>query len=263
MERQLLAVLGDHPWQNTVTVLKTVDSTNTFAKALARQGAPHGTVVLAEQQTAGRGRLGRSFSSPASMGIYCSVILRPKEPPRALLHLTAMMAEAARRAIAESTGLHPMVKWVNDLILEGKKLCGILTELEATPEQTDFVIVGVGINCGQCREDFPPELQDMATSLSMALGQPADRAQVAAALIRQIALAAENLTADPKPWMDGYRSHCITLGSPVQVIQNGLTRPGYAENIDETGALLVRFPDGTRETIASGEVSVRGLYGYV
>lgn len=242
--------------------LDTVDSTNTLAKTLARQGAPHGTVVLADSQTCGRGRLGRSFSSPTGMGVYCSVILRPDCPPQALLHLTAMMAEAARRAILEATGLSPMIKWVNDLILENKKICGILTELEATPEKTDFVVVGVGINCRQTQEDFPPELREMAASLSQISGQPIDPAAVAAELIRQIALAAEDMLTNPDPWMDAYRSHCITLHREVQIINGEIIRRGYAEDMDKTGGLLIRFPDGSRETVSSGEVSVRGLYGY-
>ncbi len=263
MKQQLLQTLREHPWHDSIIVLETVDSTNTFAKALARQGAPHGTVVLANRQTGGRGRLGRSFFSPANMGIYCSVVLRPNTPPGQFPHLTVMMAEAARRAVAGTTGLSPMVKWVNDLVLDGKKLCGILTELEATPERTDFVIVGVGINCAQHRDDFPPELQDMATSLSMAMGQEADPAAVTAELIRQISLAADALLTAPAPWLDSYRSHCITLHREVQVLGNGSVRRGYAEDMDASGALFIRFPDGSLETVSRGEISVRGLYGYV
>ena len=242
--------------------LDTVDSTNTYAKQLAKQGAPHGTVILADHQTVGRGRLGRSFSSPAGMGIYCSVILRPECRPQALLHLTAMMAEAARRAIAESTGLSPDIKWVNDLVLNGKKICGILTELEATLEKTDFVVVGVGINCRQAKEDFPPELRETAASLSQAAGRPIDSEAVAAELIRQIFLASEALLTAPEPWMEAYRSHCITLHREVQILGGETVRRGYAEDMDSSGALLIRLADGSLETVASGEVSVRGLYGY-
>lgn len=243
--------------------LETVDSTNIYAKALARQGAPHGTVVLADCQTGGRGRMGRSFSSPKGLGIYCSVILRPHGEPSKLLHLTAMMAEAARRAVAEAAGLNPMVKWVNDLVVNGKKLCGILTEMGLKGAETDYVIVGVGINCNQKTEDFPAELQDMATSLALELGKDVDREQIAAALVKQIMLAAEDLLTDSMPWMDSYRDHCITLGKDVQLIRNGEVRLGFAEDMDDTGALQVRLADGSLEMIGSGEVSVRGLYGYL
>ena len=243
--------------------LDTVDSTNTYAKTLARQGAPHGTVVLADYQTGGRGRMGRSFSSPKGQGIYCSVILRPKAQPQALMHLTAIMAEAAARAVEESTGIMPQIKWVNDLILNGKKLCGILTEMELKGADVDFVIVGVGINCKEKKEDFPTELQDMATSLEMELGHPVDREQVAKALVGQIALAEKDLLSNSIPWMNGYRDHNITLGKAVQLHRNGEVRQGFAEDITDTGSLVVRFADGKRETVDSGEVSVRGLYGYL
>lgn len=262
MERQLSAELNSHPWQDKIKVLNTVDSTNTYAKAMARQGAPHGTVVLAKEQRAGRGRLGRSFSSPKGKGIYCSVVLRPAGTPEQLLHLTPMMAEATRRAISESTGLTPSVKWVNDLVLENKKLCGILTELDALPERTNFVVVGIGINCDQCKKDFPAELQDTAISLSMATGRPIDRVKVISALIRQISIAADSLLS-PADWMAGYRAHCITLHREVQLIRGEEIRPAYAEDVDDAGGLVVRFADGSRQTVTMGEVSVRGLYGYV
>ena len=242
--------------------LDTVDSTNTYAKELARQGAPHGTVVLADHQTGGRGRMGRHFSSPKGLGIYCSVILRPEAEPSKLLHLTAMMAEAARRAVLETVGLSPMIKWVNDLVLNEKKLCGILTEMELKGSETDFVIVGVGINCNQKREDFPTELQEIATSLSMELGKEIEREAVTQALLSQIEKAAADLRS-PEEWMEAYRQNCITLGKEVQIIRGEEVRQGFAEDMDDTGALVIRFADGKRETVDSGEVSVRGLYGYL
>lgn len=243
--------------------LDSVDSTNTYAKTLARQGAPHGTVVLADCQTGGRGRMGRSFSSPKGQGIYCSVILRPKARPEQLMHLTAVMAEAAARAVEESTGLQPQIKWVNDLILNGKKLCGILTEMELKGTEVDFVVVGVGINCKEKKEDFPVELQDMATSLEMELGQSVDREQVAEALVKQIRLADADLLTNAGSWMDGYRDHNITTGRAVQLHRNGEVRLGFAEDITDTGGLVVHFADGKRETVDSGEVSIRGMYGYL
>lgn len=243
--------------------LETVDSTNTYAKLLAKQGAPHGTVVLAEQQTVGRGRMGRSFSSPKGQGIYCSVILRPKAQPRELMHLTAVMAEAAAEAVEESTGLRPRIKWVNDLVLNGKKLCGILTEMELNGADVDFVVVGVGINCRQKKEDFPTELQDMATSLELELGRPVDREEVAAALVKQVLLAGSDLLENVPVRMAAYREKCLTIGKDVQLIRNGEVRHAFAENVDDAGALEVRFADGSRERVDSGEVSVRGLYGYL
>lgn len=242
--------------------LGTVDSTNTYAKELARQGAPHGTVVLADCQTGGRGRMGRHFSSPKGLGIYCSVILRPHAEPSKLLHLTPMMAEAARQAVMEATGLSPQIKWVNDLVINGRKLCGILTEMGLKGTKTDYIIVGVGINCNQKKEDFPLELQEMATSLSMEMGKEVDREAVINALLRQIQKASNDLLA-PQEWMEAYRQNCITIGKEVQIIRGEEVRQGFAESMDDTGALVIRLADGSRERVDSGEVSVRGLYGYL
>ena len=169
----VVQLLEGHPWQGLVQVLETVDSTNNFAKAVAAQGAPHGTVILSDHQSGGRGRRGRSFSSPKGMGIYCSVVLRYDVPPEKLLHLTTVIAEATRRALAAETGLDVGIKWTNDLVLEKRKLCGILTELslEAETGLTGYVIPGTGVNCGQQPADFPPEIRDMAISLERARAQ--------------------------------------------------------------------------------------------
>ena len=256
----ILHALGDHPWADRLTVLDTVDSTNTFAKTLAAQGAPHGTVVLADHQTGGRGRRGRQFASPKGKGIYLSVIWRFDDPPDKLMHLTCVAAEAVRRAIVQSCGLNPQIKWINDLVCGGKKLCGILTELCTTPDGF-AIICGAGVNCLQLPEDFPPEVAAMATSVQQLGGNP-DRSALAAAMIRQLHLAAEEML-QPKQWMDSYRGHCITIGQDVQLIRDDQVRAAHADGMDDQGALLVTLPDGTTETVFSGEVSVRGLYGYL
>ena len=250
--------LSAHPWVDQIIHLDTVDSTNTYAKKLAAQDAPHGTVVLADYQTSGRGRLGRQFSSPAGLGIYCSVILRYPVPPERLLLLTPVMAEAARRAVVQTTGLQPAIKWINDLVLDGRKLCGILTELGQ-----GFVVVGIGMNCNQQSADFPPELRETAISLRQSLGSPVDRDAVAAELIRQVQQAADGFLDHPACWMDDYRQHCLTIGKDVQLIRGDTVRYAHVDDMDEAGALLVTLPDGTKETVFSGEVSVRGLYGYL
>ena len=153
---------------------ETVGSTNTELMALARQGAAEGTVVLARQQTAGRGRMGRSFQSPAGLGLYGSVLLRssPEDAPR----IPALAATAVRRAIRRSCGLSCGIKWPNDLVLSGRKVCGILAEALPGPEGSLWVVVGIGINVCQRREDFLPELRETAASLSMIAGAEIDRA---------------------------------------------------------------------------------------
>lgn len=150
-------------------------------------------------------------------------------------------------------------------MLHQRKLCGILTELslEAETGRTDYVIPGTGVNCGQNEADFPPEIKDMAISLEQALSAPVDRCRLAAEMIRQYHLASEDMLKDPAPWLDGYRANCITLGNDVKILQGDTVRQAYAEDIDDEGGLVVRLPDGSHETIRSGEVSVRGLYGYV
>ena len=255
--------LEDHPWHNKLAVLKSVGSTNTYAKVLAAKRAPHGTVVIADHQTAGRGRMGRSFFSPKGMGLYCSVILRLPLAPDHATHLTILAAEAARRAILEVTAVDAGIKWINDLVYDGRKLCGILTETAvSSPEKMDYAVIGVGINCDQSEEDFLPEIAETAISLRQITGQPTDRAALVAALLRHLEQAFQVLISDCSDWLEAYRAHCVTLGQDVRLIQNGQSRPAHANDMDDRGALLVTLEDGTQERIFSGEVSVRGLYGY-
>jgi BirA family biotin operon repressor/biotin-[acetyl-CoA-carboxylase] ligase len=266
MKEQILKTLAPgHPWGELLQYYPCLDSTNTFAKTLAAQGAYHGTVVLAREQTGGKGRLGRSFSSPKDLGIYCSVLLRYDVPPEQLLCLTPVAAEAVRRALASVTGREIGIKWTNDLVFEKRKLCGILTELSVRPGtgQTDFVILGIGINCGQRPEDFPPEVASMATSLRQILGQAPEREAVTAALLRELQPAMESLPEGAKPWMDGYRNHCITVGQDVKIVRGDRVQPAHVDGMTDTGALLVTWEDGTTGTVLSGEVSVRGMYGYL
>ena len=260
-QARLRACLAGHPWQDRIVLLDTVDSTSTYAKKLTAEGAPHGTVVLANHQTGGRGRLGRSFSSPEGLGLYCSVILRFSAAPAQLLHLTPLAAVAAVHAVEAAAGISPDIKWINDLIAERKKLGGILTELVLRQQET-VCVVGIGINCRQQAEDFPPDVRQMAVSLRQ-LGLPVERERLAAALIMQLGRMAEACVSDPAEWMAVYRSKCITIGQNVQLLQNGNVREAFAEDVDESGALMVRFPDGTAERVFSGEASVRGMYGYV
>ena len=264
-EKAIRQQLEGHPWQDRVTVLDSVDSTNSFAKQLAADGAPEGTAVLARLQTGGRGRLGRSFSSPSDQGIYLSVILRPQAKPTELLHLTAAAAEAAAEAIEIQTGLNAGIKWVNDLTVGGKKLAGILTELSVAPEsgQAESVVVGIGVNCCQRTEDFPQELQNIATSVFEQTGKLPDQNALAAELIRSVSRLSDTLLTEKAQWMRHYAARCVTVSKQVRVISPLETREAIALGVDENGALQVEYPDGTRSWVNSGEVSVRGLYGYL
>ena len=229
---------------------------------MARNGAPHGTVLIAGTQTGGRGRMGRSFHSPEGKGLYLSVILRPNGSPEQWMHLTCAAAVAACRAIESVCGLLPCIKWTNDLVWNRRKLGGILTELSVLPENT-AAIIGIGINLSHALEDFPPELQSMAGSLSMFCPTTPSRPQLAASLILCLQEMDCHLLKNKAAILETYRKSCITLGSEVSVMQGESLRYGRALSVDDQGALVVCFSDGHTETVNSGEVSVRGLYGYV
>lgn len=253
------ALLQAAPW--SVVVPETVDSTNNVAKQLGAQGAPHGTVVVAEHQSGGRGRLGRSFASPPG-GVYLSVLLRPELPLERLMHLTALAAVATRRAIADCCGLTPDIKWMNDLLWQNKKLCGILTELscEAESGRLEYAVIGIGVNCNTRLSELPPEVQMRATSLCEALGREIDVNALAAAMIARLREMDGVLRGDRAAWMREYRSACVTLGKQILLLRAGESKPAFALDIDDDAGLIVRYEDGTTGTVSSGEVSVRGIY---
>lgn len=254
-----------HPWGELLQYYDTLESTNTLAKTLALQGAPHGTVIIAGQQTGGRGRMGRSFHSPAGTGLYLSAILRPGCPAADLMHLTCAVAVAVCDAVEDATGLHTGIKWINDLVCGKRKVAGILTELVLVPgtATVDAAIIGIGINCRQSETDFPEELRGIAGSLSTAAEKDISPAAVAAAVITRLSDLSGHLLDNKSNLMNRYRSQCITIGKEVAVHRFDTVRHGYAVDVDDDGGLLVDFPDGRTETVSSGEASVRGMYGYV
>ena len=263
MKEQILQYV-DYPWADRFHFLPKVDSTNDCLKKLAADGAPHGTVVLSDHQTGGHGRRGRSFLSPPGVGLYLSILLRPECPPTQLMHLTCAAGVAMCNAIAQSAGFRPVIKWTNDLVYEKRKLGGILTELRLNPKGlVDYAIVGIGINCCQKAQDFPPEIREVAGSLSMVTGQAVDRFRVAAAELDALYAMSCGLLTQQEATLAQYRADCITIGQEVSLVRGEEVRHGKALDIDKEGALVVLFPDGQIEAINSGEVSVRGMYGYV
>lgn len=243
--------------------LEEIDSTNSYLKREALAGAPHGTVAVADSQSAGRGRMARSFQSPAGKGVYLSVLLRPRLAPSALLGATGMAAVAVCNAVERTAGVRPGVKWTNDLLLGGKKLCGILTELavEGETDRAQYLVIGAGVNVSQTPEDFSPEVAELATSLAQE-GHPVPRAALAAAMIEEFSRLSAALGGDMGPWVDAYRRDCVTLGRSVRLLWTEGQVPAQALDIDGQFGLVVRFPDGGVATVRGGEVSVRGLYGY-
>ena len=252
---------SDHPWRDLLQVHEALDSTNTHARELARQGAAAGTVIIARAQSAGRGRLGRSFHSPADTGLYFSLILRPDCKPEQLMHLTCAAAVAACDAVERSCGLRPGIKWINDLTLQGKKLGGILTELSFGGDgRVSSAVIGIGINVK--KESFPRELQPIACSLADFAPQP-ELSALAAELMLSLEKMSRCLLSDRAGLMDRYRKDCITTGRQVRIIGADSIRAGLAEAIQDDGSLQVLFDDGQRKTVNSGEVSVRGLWDYI
>ena len=265
MKKQILSLLpASHPWCERIQWFDSIDSTNTEAKRQAQAGAPHGTVILADFQTGGRGRMGRSFHSPVGKGLYLSVILRPQCNASELLHLTCAAAVAACKAVSRVSDVRPKIKWTNDLVVGNRKLGGILTEMSVNADgDVIFAIIGIGINCLHQAEDFPPDLQQMATSLMLAGKKPPQIEALAASLIETLEKICDSSLMDKHTMMDSYRSLCITPGQQICLLRGDDTLYGTALDIDDNGGLTVLFEDGHQETVQSGEVSIRGMYGYV
>lgn len=265
MKEQILQLLSpENPWRELVQYYDTITSTNDVLKVMAAQGAPHGTVLIADRQTGGRGRRGRSFLSPSGVGIYLSALIRPDCMPDKLMHLTCAVAEAMCEAVEKSAGFRPGIKWTNDLVYARKKLSGILTELGFDSNgNVSYAVIGIGINCCQQPEDFAPEIRQIAGSLAMVSGRQIDRAAVAAAMVDALQEMDTMLLSEKSRILERYRTDCITIGQEISVVRGDDVRRGRALDVDEDGALIVEYAEGQQETVNSGEVSIRGMYGYV
>ena len=241
---------------NTIHYFSTVSSTNTEAKRLANEGCPEGTIVLAEEQQAGRGRLSRGWFSPFAQGNWFSLVLRPKFPPQEAPKCTLLAAVAVARAI-RALGVDCGIKWPNDILYNGKKLVGILTEMNAEMDAINYVIIGVGINVNTPISTFPEELRDIATSLSAISGQPVSRPDLLIAVLSELeslyTLASETGFL---PIFAEWRKLSVTLGNEVDVFGINRNFSGIALDIDEDGALVVRTETGIEKVVA-GDVSIR------
>jgi len=237
--------LGSAQWVH----LQEVESTNTHAAALAREGAPHGTVVVAEGQTAGRGRRGRAFVSPSGTGIYLSAILRPQLAPRHAYRLTMCGAHAVLEVVQE-LGIPAGLKWPNDVLADGQKVCGILTELSADAERIHQAIVGIGLNVNARREDFPPPLQALATSLALLKKERVDRVQVCAMLLKRLTAWYDLTLRDWPAVVQHARKHSLTLGRHVRVRDGQEELLGRATDLDDEGALILDTAAGQSRVVA-------------
>lgn len=236
-----------------IRVFQETTSTNDVVEKFARDGVREGVAVFAESQTRGRGRLGRKWMSPPRQGLWFSVLFRPHLPPAAATQLTVMAATAVARALRLQTGLSPQIKWPNDILLNGKKAVGILTELSAELDEVRHVILGIGVDVNV--REFPADLRDIATSLAIELGSSVDRAALAAGILRELdrdyaRICAGDFTGVAEEW----EQQCLTLGRRVRIqIGDRLIR-GRAESLDAAGALLVRTEHGLLERIIGGDV---------
>lgn len=239
-----------------------VDSTNNLAKELAAKGAIEGTLVVADKQNNGKGRLGRNWESPAGTGIWMSLILRPNILPQYASELTLVAGLGVCEAIKKSTGLDAKIKWPNDVVVNGKKVCGILTEMSAEMDRINYVVVGIGINANI--ETFPEELP-YATSLKIEGQKEYIRKEIIQCFLEifekdynqyGVDMSLEALRAR-------YEENCITLHKRVKLLKREGESIAEAIGITNSGALIVKYENGMEEEIVSGEVSVRGLYGYV
>lgn len=260
MEKKETAPIGC-----AVDRLESIDSTNAYLQRAAQKGAPEGLVAVASRQTMGRGRCGRDFQSPAGKGLYLSVLLRPQLSPQRVLPITALCAVAACNAVERVSGVRAGIKWTNDLVLNGRKLAGILVEMDLDEKTGALrsVVIGIGINANQLRENFSGDVAEMATSLRMETGKEVDLRALEAALIDELNAAYDALKGVITPFWEQYRRDCITLGREVRILGLGVPYTAWAEDITEDFSLVVRKEDGTRAFVSCGEVSVRGLYGYV
>ena len=239
---------------------ETVDSTNEEAKRQALAGAPGGSLFIAEQQTGGKGRLGRNWVSPAGTGMWFSILLRPGVLPLRIAATTLLAGVAVCGAIREITGCEAMIKWPNDIVAGTRKICGILTEMSAEMERVEFVVIGIGINANTTA--FPEALQSKATSIRLETGKPVRRVALLQEILRRLEkLLKENAVALTPAFLESYRSMCASLGRLVGFQRDGRRMTGTAADISPEGELIVRLSDGSLETVFSGEVNIQGFYG--
>lgn len=250
-------------WVGTeICYFDVTDSTNTQAKSLGEGDAPNGTLVVAGKQESGRGRRGRSFESPAGTGIFMTLLLRPEIEPQNASMLTLVSALAVAKGIEHMVDLPVQIKWPNDIVINGKKVCGILTEMSAQMDYVNYIVIGIGINVGN--EEFPEEIKDVATSIYLESGKHVNRAM----LIEKIWEEFEDYyelyekTQDLSSLVKEYDSYLVNRGQKVRVLDSKEPYEGKAMGITDRGELIVDTWEA-RRLVSAGEVSVRGVYGYV
>lgn len=264
MSKAEIESLMDTKWAGSnVVYYDEIDSTNNRAKEAGDNKVPHGTLFVADMQVAGKGRRGRVWQSPAGSSIYMTILLYPEISPLKAPQLTLVMAIAVAEGIKEVTGLDTKIKWPNDIVVNGRKICGILTEMSTEIDYINHVVIGAGINVNQ--DDFPEDIRKTASSLKMELGKQVKRSELIAAIMKSFEKDYEIFvkTEDLSGLQELYNSMLVNLDRDVKVLEPGNEYEAHALGINKTGELIVRTAEGEEKEIYAGEVSVRGVYGYV
>ena len=240
-----------------IRVFQETTSTNDVVEKLARDRVKEGVVVFAESQTKGRGRLGRKWISPSHKGLWFSVLLRPDLRPQEATQLTVASGTALRRAIQAATGVKAKIKWPNDMLINGKKVAGILTELSAELDCVKHIILGIGVDVNLNTAEFPPDLRKLATSLKIETARTISRADLAVAILRELDDDYARVTSGNfEAIADEWEEHCGTMGQPVSIQVGERRIHGRAESLDDDGALLVRTEHGHLERVTGGDVTM-------
>lgn len=262
-EEEVASRLATERMGRQIRYFSRIDSTNQYAKRIAEEGAADGTLVIADEQTAGKGRSGRTWVTPPGEAIAFTLLLRPKLSPGRISMVTLVMGLAVVNAVNKLYDLHAGIKWPNDVVINGRKLCGILTEMSAEVEHVHYIVIGVGINANLT--SFPQELSQIATSLKLELGRDVSRAGLIAAVMEEFErLYAEfERQGDLGSVMQEYNDLCLNAGNKVRVLDPNGEYTGVSHGINAMGELLVETEDSQIREVYAGEVSVRGIYGYV
>jgi BirA family transcriptional regulator, biotin operon repressor / biotin---[acetyl-CoA-carboxylase] ligase len=243
--------------------LEEIDSTNNYAKKIANDGCPHGTIVVSEKQTLGRGRVGREWKSFNNEGLWFTIVLRPNIEPENAQIVTLAASVAVVEGIIETQGIVCGIKWPNDIILDNCKLCGILTELSAEPGHVNYVVVGIGININQDYSSFDDEIKNRATSLKIHTGKPVSRVRVLESILTRFEdIYSIILQGNTQEIINKWSRYSVTLGKEVKIIFKDIEYNGLAQSIASDGKLVVECNDGVVREISAGEIQIRGLLGY-
>jgi len=241
-----------------------IDSTNNYAKKIANEGSPHGTLVVAEKQTLGRGRMGREWKSYSSEGLWFTIVLKPDLEPENVQIVTLAASVAVVEGIFEAQGIVCGIKWPNDIILDNCKLGGILTELSAEPGHVNYVVVGIGININQDASTFDDEIRNKATSLKIHTGVPVSRVKLLGSILTRFEeIYNIMLQGNTQEIINRWSRHSVTIGKDVKIIRKDIEYIGLAQAIALDGKLIVKCNDGVVREISAGEIQIRGLLGYI